>query len=193
MYIVLRLYDPFGTGNGILIGAHYDIFIFYPHDLVDIRSDNIESVFNEQHGISAIGKRAKCAEQDMRAINIEVRERLVENYDFLLHRERRSGNQSLLLPAGHSPRLCVGRYFHHICARLYPTVYCLDRDIEVFAPESYFVADDIIDYLFIGVLEHSAYELRALADSGGGNILGIYIDFPLKLSRHYKRNHAVDY
>ena len=55
MCIVLRLYDPFGTGNGIFIGAHYDIFIFYPHDLVDIGSDNIEPVLNEQ-SISIEGK-----------------------------------------------------------------------------------------------------------------------------------------
>ena len=129
----------------------------------------------------------------MRALNVKVCQRLIKNYDFLLHRERRSGNQSLLLPAGHSPRLCVGRYFHHICARLYTPIYCLDRDIEVFAPESYFVADDIIDYLLIGILEHRAYKPCTLADSDVGNILGIYINFSLKLSRRYKRNHAVDY
>ena len=47
--------------------------------------------------------------------------------------------------------------------------------------------------MLIGILEHRAYELRALADSDGSNILGIYINFSLKLSRRYKRNHAVDY
>lgn len=56
MRSALRLYNPFAAEDGILVGAHCDIFIFYPHDLVDIRSDNIEPVFNEQHGISAFGK-----------------------------------------------------------------------------------------------------------------------------------------
>ena len=123
-------------------------------NFIDIRQHHVESVFDDDHAIPRMRKRAKRAHQHRRAVLVEVGERLVENDDLLPHRERARGDQSLFLPSRKRAAPPTLVQLHQPADDVDLPLHPVLRIREIFAPERDLVLDDLLHDLLVGVLQH---------------------------------------
>ena len=161
-------------------------------DGVDEGQHHVEAVLDDEDAVARLGERAQRAHQKFSAVFVEVGERFVEDDDALPHRERRGGDQPLLLPAREGAALPLRVQLHEIADDLDLFLYLFGREGEIFAAEGDLVLYDLLDDLLVCILQHDAHLAADLAQFFALDALSRDVHFARKRAADDARDDARD-